>query len=54
MKFNFKKENNLEKRKEESGKILSKYPDRIPIIVERLNDSNKDIPEIDKKKIFGP
>ena len=31
----FKKKYGLEKRKEESKKILEKYPERIPVIVEK-------------------
>jgi len=54
MDFTHKTENTLEKRKEESNKIRTKYPDRIPIIVDKLNKNNKDIPEIDKKKYLVP
>ena len=42
----------LEKRKTESSRILLKYPDRIPIIVEKAEKS--DLPEIDKKKYLVP
>jgi len=48
----FKKENNFDKRKEESKRIREKYPDRIPIIVEK--NSNTDLPDIDKKKYLVP
>lgn len=50
--FKFQKENTLEKRQSESLRIRSKYPDRIPVIVERANKS--DIPEIDKRKFLVP
>merc|ERR1711976_271467 len=37
---------------EVANKILSKYPDRIPVIVEKAPKS--DVPEIDKKKYLVP
>ena len=54
MSFAHKTDKPLERRIEESKKIRTKYPDRIPIIVDRLNQNNKDIPEIDKKKYLVP
>ena len=39
------------KRKNESERIKAKYPDRIPVIVER---GNNDIMDIDKKKYLVP
>ncbi|CAI5485847.1 unnamed protein product [Closterium sp. NIES-64] len=48
----FKKEHPLEKRKAEASRIREKYPDRIPVIVEKAPRS--DIPEIDKKKYLVP
>jgi GABA(A) receptor-associated protein len=48
----YKKEHDIEIRKEESNKIRTKYPDRIPIIVEKIKTS--DIAEIDKKKYLVP
>lgn len=48
----FKKEHSFEKRKAESDRIRSKYPDRIPVIAERLEKS--DIPDLDKKKYLVP
>lgn len=41
----------FEKRLGESTKILSKYPNRIPVIVER---ANKSIKQIDRKKYLVP
>jgi len=38
----------LEKRQAEATRIRDKYPDRIPVIVEKAEKS--DIPDIDKKK----
>ena len=40
--------NILEKRKEEVSKIRDKFPDRIPIVVEKAATSK--LPEIDKIK----
>jgi GABA(A) receptor-associated protein len=48
----FKKEHPLEKREAEASRIRNKYPDRIPVIVERAEKS--DIPDIDKKKYLVP
>ena len=36
-------------RKEEASRILSKYPTRIPIIIERSDECSDDIPVVDKK-----
>lgn len=52
MKFRFREENNLEQRKTEAEKIRTKYPDRIPVVVERV--PNSQIPEIDKRKFLVP
>jgi GABA(A) receptor-associated protein len=41
------------KRKEEAERILQKYPERIPVIVQR-SDGNSNIPDIDKKKYLVP
>ena len=46
-KENFKEKHNFEKRLEESCRIMEKYPDRVPIIFERLT---RKAPEIDRKK----
>ncbi|KAF8031435.1 hypothetical protein BT93_D0597 [Corymbia citriodora subsp. variegata] len=40
------------KRQAESARIREKYPDRIPVIVERAERS--DVPDIDKKKYLVP
>ena len=48
----FKKKYSLEKRKNESNKILNKYEGRIPIILERKN--KYDFPEIVKIKYLVP
>lgn len=49
----FKEEHTLEKRQAEATRIKEKYPDRIPVIVERA-ESSKSIPDIDKKKYLVP
>ena len=41
-----------EKRAAEAKRILTKYPDRIPVIVEKAARST--LPEIDKKKFLVP
>jgi len=48
----FKKEYTLEQRTSESDRILVKYPDRFPIICEKIDNSS--IMEIDKKKYLIP
>ncbi|PWA98950.1 arogenate dehydratase [Artemisia annua] len=48
----FKIEHPLEKRQAESSRIRAKYPDRVPVIVERAEKT--DIPDIDKKKYLVP
>ncbi|KAJ6729903.1 MICROTUBULE-ASSOCIATED PROTEINS 1A/1B LIGHT CHAIN 3-RELATED, partial [Salix viminalis] len=40
------------KRRAEAARIREKYPDRIPVIVEKAERS--DIPNIDKKKYLVP
>ena len=49
--MNFKSKHSLELRKEESNKIINKYPDRIPIIVEKHKSCNYDI---SKTKFLSP
>ena len=48
----FKNKNAFDKRKEESKKVIEKYPDRIPIIVQK--DRNSEIQDIDKTKFLVP
>jgi|TARA_B110000259_G_scaffold188476_1_gene247912 GABA(A) receptor-associated protein len=48
----FRKEHTFDKRKEESKRILEKYPDKIPIILEK--QKNSDVPNIDKQKYLVP
>ena len=49
---NFKKEHPLDKRTAEATRICNKYPDRIPVIVEKAEQST--IPDIDKQKYLVP
>jgi len=49
----FKKEYSFEERKLEGARIREKYPDRIPVIVEKSVRA-KDLPDIDKKKFLVP
>ena len=49
---NFKNKNSFEKRNEESLKVIEKYSDRIPIIVQK--DNKSDIQDIDKCKYLVP
>lgn len=48
----FKEKYSFQKRSEESKRIKQKYPDRIPIIVEKSYTSN--ITDIDKNKFLVP
>ena len=43
----------LEKRQTESKNILSKFPDKIPVIVAR-SANNENVPDIDKHKFLAP
>ncbi len=49
----FKSEVSSVERAEESTRILMKYPERVPCIVE-MADKVSDVPEIDKKKYLVP
>jgi len=50
----FKREFSFEKRLLESKRIMSKHPDRIPIICEKAKNAGNDCPLIDKKKYLVP
>jgi GABA(A) receptor-associated protein len=50
--MSFKKRYDFDKRRDESARIRKKYPDRIPIIVEKAQGSN--IVDIDKRKYLVP
>jgi GABA(A) receptor-associated protein len=49
----FKSKNSLEDRKKESNRVLTNYPNKIPIIFEKTKRSEK-IPDIDKNKYLIP
>merc|ERR1712226_289281 len=51
-KLPFKKDHSLEYRKIEAQKIRTKYPDRVPVIVEKVTGSVVD--DIDKRKYLVP
>lgn len=51
--FEFQKKNSLEERKAEADRILAKYKDRVPIIVE-LHEENGSIPPFEKNKYLVP
>lgn len=48
----FVDQHSFEKRKDEAERIRKKYPNRIPVIVEKAKGS--DIDDIDKKKFLVP
>lgn len=50
----FKEDYSFDTRKEQSQKILNKYPNRIPVIIERVADSNAPIAKLDKSKYLLP
>ncbi|NXR07212.1 GBRL2 protein, partial [Semnornis frantzii] len=52
MKWMFKEDHALEHRCIESAKIRAKYPDRVPVIVEKVSGSQ--IVDIDKRKYLVP
>ncbi|XP_067112813.1 gamma-aminobutyric acid receptor-associated protein-like [Osmerus mordax] len=52
MKFIYKEEHPFEKRRSEGEKIRKKYPDRVPVIVEKAPKAR--IGDLDKKKYLVP
>ena len=50
--FKYKSDHSIEERKNESSRILSTYPNRLPIICEKA--PNSDIPSIQKTKYLVP
>ncbi|KAB1213768.1 Autophagy-related protein 8i [Morella rubra] len=48
----FKEQYSFEERLEDSKNISVKYPDRVPVIIERY--SRTDLPEMEKKKYLVP
>lgn len=52
MRWEYKEENTFEKRKAEGEKIRKKYPDRVPVIVEKSPKAR--VADLDKKKYLVP
>ncbi|XP_065913963.1 gamma-aminobutyric acid receptor-associated protein-like 2 [Dysidea avara] len=52
MEWEFKKNHTLGERQSESRQILEKYPDRVPIIVQKVPSST--LPDIEKGKFLQP
>ncbi len=53
----FKSANSLDSRKLESQRIRAKYPDRIPVIIEKKDDETETrggLPDIDRNKYLVP
>jgi GABA(A) receptor-associated protein len=44
----------FEQRSTECARIFSKFPGRIPVIVQRNNSKNNETPKIDKEKFLVP
>jgi len=52
---NYKITKTFEDRENESREIIDKYPSRIPLIIEKLENKNDNvIPDIDKNKYLVP
>ena len=49
--MSYKEKHDFDTRKSESTRILSKYPDKIPIICEK---SGRNVPDLDKYKFLVP
>ena len=54
MKSSFKSQNQHSERLKESTRIIEKYPERVPIICEKLKNSRDNLPNIDKTKYLVP
>lgn len=52
MKFQYKEQHDYDKRRQEGEKIRQKYPDRVPVIVEKAPKAR--ISDLDKKKYLVP
>ena len=50
-KYTFKRKYEFQERRGESQRIVSKYPDKVPIICQRSGDN---LPEMDKHKFLVP
>ena len=52
--MSFDKKFTLEQRLQESERIRTKYPNRVPCIIQRASTSNKSIPDLEKHKFLVP
>ena len=50
----FKTKYDFTQRQSESNRILNKYPDRVPIICQKIKRANNSCPTIDKEKYLVP
>ncbi len=50
----YKQLNCFDDRKKESDSILSKYEDRVPIILEKMDNVSTTLPDLDKNKYLVP
>ena len=50
--MSFKSKHSFIERKDQTDKIMVKYPNRVPIICEKA--TNTDIPDLDRKKFLVP
>jgi GABA(A) receptor-associated protein len=50
----FKDDNKTLYTKDEAIRVRTKYPDRIPVIVDRSRSASSSVPEIDKHKFLVP
>lgn len=52
--MNYKNKKSFDERLDETTKILQKYPDRIPCIIEKSDTDISVLPNIDKSKFLIP
>ena len=52
--IDFRERFTFEQRSTECARIFSKFPGRIPVIVQRNNSKNNETPKIDKEKFLVP
>jgi len=50
---NYKKKYNFEERKKQVDGIIKKFPDRVPVIIEK-EENCKSVPQIDRNKFLVP
>lgn len=51
---NFKQTYSLETRKDNSAKVLHKYPDRVPVIIERIKSISTNVADLERTKYLVP